>query len=174
MVSQHDDFLIKLGLVERHTSTLSALEKEQIVRLWNAEYPASIQQKSIEAFENYLVTLADAQHLLVCDEAGQIQAWFVDFMRNEERFFAMIIYAKWQHKGVGSWLLNQAKSKHETLVGWVVDSDRFLKVDQSVYRSPLAFYMKNGFEPVPESRYETEVLSTVKIYWKRKNENNIA
>ena len=155
--------------MRRYTSTLSALEKEHIMHLWNAEYPASIQQKSIEAFENYLATLVDAQHLLVCDEAGQIQAWFVDFVRNEERFFAMIISAKWQGKALGSWLLNQAKNKHDKLVGWVVDSDSFLKVDQSIYRSPLAFYIKNGFEPVLESRYETEVLSTVKIYWKQKS-----
>ncbi len=79
----------------------------------------------------------------------------------------MILDARIQGKGFGRQLLNMAKEKEAKLNAWVVDHDRNLKKNGEIYRSPLDFYLKNGFEKLAESRLESDKISAVKIHWKK-------
>ena len=144
--------------------TINFSQKEEIMSLWNNEYPVQLAHDSIEYFENYLNGLKEAKHILAYNEKNKVVGWFVHFLREEERWFAMIVDTLCHGKGIGSELLNNAKSETTVLNGWVVDHENYLKKNNEVYSSPLNFYLKNGFQ-VLEDRLEIETLSAIKVRW---------
>lgn len=145
--------------------SLSSSQKKDIVRLWNAEYPAHLNYKDISGFDNYLKGLVKPLHFIISDENECIQAWLVTFTRDEARWFAMILDSSLQGKGIGSQLLIDAKKDETELNGWVTDHNRDVRADGKPYPSPIGFYLKNGFEVLSDIRLEKGPLSTVKIRW---------
>ncbi len=146
---------------------LSNTQKSALMNLWNQEYPKSLFLKNSTDFDTYLSSIDQAIHFLVIQK-NEIVGWFVDFKREGENWFAMIIDRNHQHKGIGSMLLNQAKARHQKLLGWVIDQDNELRVDNSTYPSPIQFYIKNEFVVRKEVRLETPKISAVQIEWSRK------
>ncbi len=144
---------------------LSRLQKEQIRSLWNREYPGDIMLESPAALEAYLSKLEDHRHLLLCDTDENIRGWYFDFIRDNTRNFAMIIDHSLQGRGYGRRLLNKGRSGLRSLQGWVVTASDYLKANGQVYRSPLGFYLKNGFRLCEGETQETKALKTVKIRW---------
>jgi GNAT superfamily N-acetyltransferase len=145
---------------------LSLNQKLQLMHLWNNEYPASLAHKTIEDFESYLSTLSYCKHYSIA-ENNSIYAWGFEFDRNEERWFALIIHSAYQGKGIGSQVLNRMKHENKTLNGWVIDHANAKMSDGSFYRSPMNFYLKNGFHIISHQRIDNEVISAVKIQWIR-------
>jgi hypothetical protein len=41
------------------------------------------------------------------------------------------------------------------------------KANGEIYHSPLKFYQKNGFQILNQIRYESNLLSAVKIQWNK-------
>lgn len=146
---------------------LNAQQRLEIMELWNQEYPQRISYSHITAFDVYLTRLEDAFHVLSLDDAGKIMAWYCDFNREGERWLAMILASSEQGKGLGSTLLQLAKKRQSLLNAWVVDHNTDLKKDGTIYRSPLAFYQKNGFEIVEGVRLETPQISSLKMRWRK-------
>lgn len=146
------------------TKSLNPSQKQQILEIWNREYPSSLSYDE-EGFEKYLHKLSDKWHLLALDDQEKVVGWLDCFIRNEERFFSLIVYEKMQGKGLGSQLLNQAKERHRELNGWVVDDSNQLKANGELYKSPLQFYVKNGFEVLPDIRFENEKMKAVRVRW---------
>ena len=144
---------------------LTIVEKKFVFQLWNKEYPAKLYYQSISEFETYLDNLSDVNHYLLHDELDVIQGWAITFVRENEKWFAIIINSKIQGKGFGTQLLNHLKSKEKQLSGWVIDHNNDLKRDDLPYFSPLNFYVKNGFSVCNEIRIETEKISALKIVW---------
>ncbi len=149
------------------TENLSADQKQNIVRLWNAEYPAKLQHSGIESFDEYLSTKADLQHYLLTDENETIKGWLATFIRDEEKWFALLVDVTEQKKGYGTMLLDKVKEFENELNGWVMDHEKDVKASGEIYLSPLRFYLKNEFEILNEIRLETEIMSAVKIKWSR-------
>jgi len=152
-------------MILTHTISLSAKEKQAVFKLWNLEYPKRLNYVKIEEFEYYLDGLENPHHVLVKDEHNGILGWFVDFKRENEIWFAMILDTSIHGKGIGSNLLEKAKKKNGILNGWVIDSSEYLKKDNLIYRSPLEFYLKNDFKILKETRLESPRISAVKIKW---------
>lgn len=148
------------------TKSLEEIQKLQLMHLWNNEYPASLAHKTIEDFESYLSSLSYCKHYSLA-ENNSIYAWGFEFDRNEERWFALIIHSAYQGKGIGSQLLNRMKQENKTLNGWVIDHENAKMSDGSFYRSPMNFYLKNGFQIISHQRIDNEVISAVKIQWNR-------
>lgn len=146
------------------TETLTELQKLDIMRLWNREYPQRLALHAVEDFEAYLEPLRRQVHYLA-QEGGEIVAWAFHFWREDEPWFALIVHGDRQGEGIGHALLRILKLKHDKLCGWVIDQDDELKSDGEPYRSPLVFYLKNGFAFLPAQRLETEKMSAVKIVW---------
>lgn len=144
---------------------LSLQQKEIICQLWNAEYPEKLSYNSISEFENYLNNLSDVTHYLLQDELDTIQGWAITFIRENEKWFAIIVDSKIHSKGFGTQLLNHLKSIESKLSGWVIDHNNDTKLDGTTYTSPLSFYFKNGFTICNEIRIESEKISAVKIVW---------
>jgi len=144
----------------------SLVQKEQILQLWNAAYSKAIHLENIHALDNYLDGLTEAVHYFLTDEASEICGWASVFLRDDEKWFAIIIDEKTQGNGAGTMLLNELKHIENALSGWVIDKSGDIKQDGNAYQSPLQFYLKNEFVINPEIRLETEKIAAVKISWK--------
>lgn len=152
------------------TSELTASQQEAILAIWNEEYPMEINYPDVAAFNAYLDGLTDKQHLLLTDNEGAITGWAFSFVRDGEQWFAILLGSKAQGKGYGAQLLNELKKKNTILNGWTIDHNKGIKKNGTAYRSPIEFYLKNGFSVVPEVRLETEKISAVKVRWIAKSE----
>lgn len=149
-------------------SSLSLSQKERLLHLWNAEFTTGVRSKNLAAFEDYLSKWEYPHHILLLDEQEVVQGWIFIFSRDGGRWFSMLLDKNLHGRGYGSQLLKAAQQTENQLNGWVVDDDEHVKSDGTAYRSPIGFYVKNGFEVKREDRYESEVLSAVKVFWERK------
>jgi GNAT superfamily N-acetyltransferase len=149
-----------------NTTVLSDKQKKRLLDLWNDEYPANLRHSGVSELEEYLANLSDVAHILLV-ENGQILGWYFDFNRAAERWFAMILDRAIQGRGWGSKILEVAKEKNSLLNGWVIDHDDNKMRDGSAYKSPLGFYLKNGFDLMAEQRLELDKISAVRIKWKK-------
>ncbi|MDB5261071.1 MAG: hypothetical protein JWQ14_352 [Adhaeribacter sp.] len=147
------------------TSDLSEAQKKDILSLWNQEYPVKLNFIRFADFEDYLHNLKRQKHYLMRNEAGEMQGWGFVFERDAEKWFALILAGKRQGVGYGTQLLTKLKEQEKKLSGWVIDHNRDTKLCGEYYKSPLGFYLKNGFISYPEIRLETETISAVKIEW---------
>jgi GNAT superfamily N-acetyltransferase len=146
---------------------LSKTHKEEVLNLWNNEYPEKLNYKTLQDFEYYIESLAEQSHILMINEQQEIKGWYVDFMRENEKWFAIILDSKLQGKGLGTRILNMAKEKEIDLSGWVIDHNSDRKKNGEIYKSPIEFYLKNGFKRLEKIRLELEIISAVKIKWRK-------
>lgn len=149
------------------TEVLSFEQKDSLMQLWNNEYPAKLNLKTIEDFELYLNGLSKTKHYLLLNDSDEIQGWTFTFLREDENWFAIILKSEIHGKGIGSLLMNEIKKNNTSLNGWVIDQENEIKYNATFYKSPLQFYIKNDFIICSEIRIENEKLSAVKINWKR-------
>lgn len=143
------------------TKRLTAQQKDHINKLWNEEYPVKLANR----FELLLDGIADYNHYLIEDEEQNVLAWAVDFVKENETRFSIIVDSKHQGKGLGGSLLNRLKLENKEFYGWVIDHNNDLKNNGEQYQTPIAFYLKHGFEILPEIRIESEMIRAIKIKW---------
>ncbi|MBK8506066.1 MAG: GNAT family N-acetyltransferase [Saprospiraceae bacterium] len=146
-------------------SEVSRSEKIQTLELWNTEYPGKLAYSTFSSFEEYLLNLSQQSHILLLDESKKIKGWYFDFVRGEEKWFSLILESRLHGIGLGTQLLNKAKEKEPELNGWVIDHNSDRKKNGDFYKSPLNFYLKNGFKELTEKRLELDKISAVKIKW---------
>ena len=151
----------------RQTSSLTKTQKFQIIELWNTEFPEKIAQSSLNDFEKYLEALFDRHHIILYDEHNAIKGWLCHFIRDGERWFAMLLDASAQGKGYGSRLLDLAKENNVRLNGWVVDRDTELKNNGEYYRSPIEFYRKNEFEILTDQKFDYQGIQGIRVRWEK-------
>ena len=150
------------------TENLSNEQKQRIVELWNNEYPVQLRHSGTASFDEYLSKLGNPEHYLLTDDDETIKGWLASFMREGEKWFAMIVDTGEQKKGYGSRLLSKVKEFETEFNGWVMDHEQAVKANGETYASPLGFYLKNDFEVLSDVRLESETMSAVKIKWQRK------
>ena len=146
---------------------LNTEQKHAVRKLWNTEYPKSIALKTPKDLDDYLAKLEDQNHILLLDENEKIVGWFFGFIRDSERWFAIIVDSTFHCKGYGSILLNEAKSLYAELNGWVITSANHSRLSGEPYVSPLGFYTNHNFEVLEDVTLETEAMKTIKIKWQK-------
>jgi hypothetical protein len=67
------------------------------------------------------------------------------FFRDDEDWFAIRVDKKIVKEGKGSLLMEELKKNKDSLNGLVVDHENDVKQNKEHYKSPLLFYVKNGF-----------------------------
>lgn len=145
----------------QQTKQLTARQFQEIDQLWNKEYPVTLKDRFgllLDGVENYT-------HYLIEDEHNHIIAWAVDFEKDKEIRFSIIVDSKQQGKGLGQLLIKHLKAALNEFYGWVIDHNNDLKANGEYYQSPLSFYEKQGFEVLHDVRVDTEMLKAVKIKW---------
>ena len=90
--------------------SLDQSELEQLLLLWNAEYPSQICYRNLNELRGYLDKVDPEKHLLVRLE-DELCAWMILFQREQARWFAMIVSKNFQGRGLGKALLMHAKKK---------------------------------------------------------------
>ena len=151
----------------RKTITLTLKEKQQIFKLWNNEYPREFIYENLEQFEVYLEGLKDQNHILVLDEKKNIIGWYFDFIRESERWFALILDSKFHGNKIGTSLMEKAKKDRNRLNGWVIKSSDYLKANGAAYRSPVDFYRKNEFLLDNDTFLEAGKVTAIKMSWEK-------
>lgn len=145
-------------------TTIDRLLKEKVMTLWNQEYPIGLKYESIDQFDDFLAKTSNPKHYII-ESNDELIGWIATFIRDEEKWFSIILNSNYQGKGYGTQLINEAKKKEIYLNGWVVDHNNDIKSNGKPYQSPLSFYLKNDFEVLKEIRLETDKISAVKIRW---------
>lgn len=144
---------------------LTVEQKERIVEMWNAEYPASIMHPDLASFDDYLNNVGEKRHFLMFDENEMLVGWAMLFVRDGAKWFAIIVAEKVQGKGFGAKLVDALKSAEKRFFGWVIDNDDSVKLNGKPYKSPLGFYKKIGFAVHTEEKLIKQEISGVKIEW---------
>lgn len=147
------------------SSELTAAQKERIVEMWNAEYPASIMHPDLASFDDYLSNLGGKRHFLMFDEDATLVGWAMLFVRDGAKWFAIIVDEKVQGKGFGAKLVDALKSAEKRFFGWVIENDDHQKSNGKPYKSPLGFYRKIGFAVHTNEKLVKQEISGVKIEW---------
>lgn len=143
--------------------------QREVIRtqLWNQEYPISIQLQSHQAFSEYLFPLEDRRHYLAI-ENEEIVGWLMDFIRDEQRYFAMIVLQEHQRKGIGSTLLSTAKENNNRLTGWVIeDNQTLLKQNGEIYTPPISFYERHQFQLLRDVQLKIPQFAMFQIQWRK-------
>ncbi len=148
--------------IER-ASKLDNSRKSEIFRLWNTEYPKNLSYQSVSEFDAYIESLGGVQHFLLIDESDKIIGWAISFTRENGVWFALIIASAAQGNGYGELMLNTLKDNYPSLNGWVIDHSNYMRSDDTPYKSPLGFYLKNGFKLVPNKSLKNDKISAVMI-----------
>lgn len=152
------------------TNALNEQAKQQVLDLWNNEFPVNISYNSLEEFDNYLQKLSKLKHYLLISANDMILGWALTFERDNEKWFAIILSEKIQRKGFGCKILNELKQSEPILNAWVIDHQNDKKKNGLTYISPLKFYEKCGFEILSDVRLELDKISAVKIKWSKEKE----
>ena len=155
-------------MIIKKLKILTPKEAAQIDQLWNEEYPIKINNRFgllLEGVENY-------HHYIIEDSDKNIIAWAVDFEKDNETRFSVIVKSGHQGKGLGSLLIAKLQAEIDEFYGWEIDHDNDLKVNGENYFSPMPFYIKHGFSILSDKRIESEMLSATKVKWVSKKEKN--
>ena len=156
----------KEKLIFQTTELLTQDEKLQIMELWNCEYPINLMHNDIASFEKYLDSLESPNHFLIKIQE-RIVGWGTIFKRDQEKWFAIILSSFLHGQYIGKSLMEQIKRDENLLYGWVIDHEKDIKINGMTYRSPLNFYVKQGFTVLFDERLELSTISAVKIVWER-------
>ncbi len=145
------------------TKTLSEQQSSQINQMWNDEYPIKLKDR----FPIVLDGVENFNHYIIEDSEQNVIAWAVDFEKENEIRFSIIVHSEHKEKGLGSILIEKVKSGNELFYGWVIDHNDDLKTNREYYQTPMPFYLKHGFEILDDARIETEMIRAVKIKWSK-------
>ena len=154
------------------TIELSMCEKENLFELWNDEFPASIGYSEFSDFDDeFIGNISSPRYFLLRDnKSKKILGFYVDFLRGKDRWFVMLLGKKIQRKGFGSLLLKHAQTDIDSLYGWVIDQDTYLKANGEKYFAPVAFYKKNGFDISHDIKSSRNGIETVRMVWKKSDD----
>lgn len=149
------------------TSVLNPKQQVEFLNCWNEVYPFNLKFDDLKKMQSYFDGLQQLQFFLLVDGSIPATAFSFRFMRDEELWLAMLMPPSMQGKGYGSILLEELTENVDTISAWVVDHDLDVKADGTPYRSPLQFYLKNGFKVQEGVRLEIGAISAAKLIWKK-------
>lgn len=148
------------------TKILTDRQKEEINALWNNEYPAKLKDR----FPILLEGTAWHNHYIIEDSDASVIAWAVDFQKEKQVRFSIIVSSIYKGIGLGSALIDKLKAENHEFYGWVIDHDMDVKLNGEHYKSPMPFYLKHDFEILSEQRIDSEMIRAVLIrYSSQKN-----
>jgi hypothetical protein len=146
------------------TTQLTPLQSSQVNQLWNDEYPLKLKDR----FPILLVGVGNFNHYIMENANQNVIAWAIDFEKENQIRFSIIVSSNNQCKGFGGLLIEKLKQENDEFYGWVIDHNEDLKSSGEFYLSPMPFYLKHGFEILNDNRIENEMIRAVLIKWSNK------
>lgn len=146
-----------------HTRNLTPIQLNQIDELWNLNYPINLKDR----FRILLVETTHQNHYLLMNSNNRMLGWAMDFEREDEIWFSILVDGDEKGKGYGARLMQAMMERNSRLSGWVIDHGNDLLHDGSAYQSPLPFYERMGFVTQQDARINTSIISAVKVSWQK-------
>lgn len=146
------------------TKELSKQQFNQINQLWNDEYPLKLRDR----FPILLDGVENFNHYILEDAHQNVIAWAVDFEKENQIRFSIIVSSNNQCKGFGGLLIEKLKQENDEFYGWVIDHNEDLKSSGEFYQTPKPFYLKHGFEILNDNRIDNEMIRAVLVKWSNK------
>lgn len=146
------------------SQTLTTAQLSRINQLWNEEYPITLNDR----FPLLLEGVGNYHHYLIEDDHQKVIAWAVDFEKDGQVRFSIIVSSAYKGRGLGTQLMECLKANNDELYGWVIDHNEAKKANGEPYLSPLDFYVKRGFEILQDVRIDTEMIKAVLLKWTHK------
>jgi GNAT superfamily N-acetyltransferase len=147
------------------TTPLTTHQSSQINQLWNDEYPLKLKDR----FPILLDGADWHNHYIILDEEQNVIAWAVDFEKEKQIRFPIIVASNHKGKGLGGLLIDKLKEENKEFYGWVIDHNDDLKSNGEHYQTPMPFYLKHGFEILNDIRIDNEMIKAVLIKWIENN-----
>ena len=149
----------------KKTKILTDKQKDEINTLWNNEYPAHLKDRF-----SILLDHADwYNHYIIEDLENNVIAWAVDFKKENQVRFSIIVSQIYKGKGIGGMLIEKLKAENDNFYGWVIDHNNDFKLNGEHYNTPMPFYLKHGFEILNDQRIDNEMIRAVLIKWVSQN-----
>ena len=142
------------------TKNINSDQFQQIDQMWNDEYPIKLKDRFgilLEGIENY-------NHYLI-EQNNSVLAWAVEFEKEKEKRFSIIVKNEYKGNGFGNLLINRLKRDLGEFYGWVIDHNDDLKLNGEHYKTPMPFYLNHGFEIMSDKRIDNEMIRAVLIKW---------
>lgn len=141
----------------------------QYIEINSSENPKFTRDIKYETFKNFLKKSDDLKIITATSEEkllGWLMVSFAD--RLGIYHFNMVVHRDFQRTGIGGKLLINAKLHYKELYGVVVPVNRYKRRDGTQYRSPLDFYLKNGFTTTGKKFVEYRDVTMLEIKWSNK------
>ena len=97
---------------------------------------------SIHKFDDYLKNLKDPKHYLAYDDKEQFIGWGFDFIRDLEKWFAIIVHSSHHSNVLGTMILDRMKVANTELNGWVIDDSNDIKLNGENTNHHLHFMLR--------------------------------
>lgn len=146
------------------TRIISTTQFSCIHKLWNEEYPITLRDR----FPLLLEGVVNYHHYIIEDTDQKVIAWAVDFEKESQIRFSIIVASAHKGKGLGTQLIECLKANNDELHGWVIDHNESIKANGETYQSPMSFYLKHDFNILNDIRLDTEMIKAVLIKWTNK------
>lgn len=146
--------------------TLSPTQKQDLLSMWNSEFPASISFQDETQLEQYLSKLKNKTYYTI-DNQGSMTAWLCTLEREGVPWFIIIVKKNAQGKGHGKCLIERAMQNNNILRGWIVAHNDYHRSDGSSYPTPSQFYTKLGFIIQPEITITKGGITSTRIEWRQ-------
>ncbi|MHA1228142.1 MAG: GNAT family N-acetyltransferase [Candidatus Hodarchaeales archaeon] len=139
-------------------------------RWWNQEYPVIFDRMTIKSVQRLFSEHRTTWEILLAqkettNEPVGLLILQHELIKNRQNWFTIVVDRKYQGRGVGSTLIDKAKSLVEQLHGWVIPFNDYKREDGSYYKSPFNFYLKQGFKIGDDFFVEKKDLHLVEVYW---------
>ena len=151
--------------IEKYTDIHRSL-REELRAIWNLVYPQGIAQRTIEDTNTFLDSKDNRSHYLVL-ENGKLIGWSFTFARDGQNWFSILVHPNYQQKGIGKALVKCMQANNDELCGWMVDKKGYKTLAGKRYYIPLDFYKALDFFVIENCRFDSDLLCSVKIEWKK-------
>lgn len=150
-----------------HQKELTEKQFQLIFLLWNKVYPVAFHFDHWQYLKNYFISYTDHHHILYMNNKS-IEGWWCDFIREDERWFTILVNNDLHKRGIGRSLVELGRKQHKSINGWVIETNELPKIEGDLYQSPMGFYLKMGFEKTKIHVETNSNIKTVKIRWVNK------
>ncbi len=141
----------------------------QYIKINLSEYPKFTREIKFLKFKNFLNQNEERKIIIATSDEKLIGWLMVSFADKLGIYhFNMLVHRDFQRTGIGSKLLLNAKEHFNELYGVVVPVNRYKRRDGTQYRSPLEFYLRNGFQLTGKKFIGYKDVTMVEIKWSNK------
>lgn len=131
----------------RRNTSLTDIEIEELLVIQNKRLPDNLYTE-FDEFKRRLSNYRDPEYITLHDEDDTILGFVIlrSIGVDNHRYGILIVDDVAAGNTYGKQIIDAAKESNDNLYGWVYDGDHRKTKDGSKYKSPLTYYITQGFK----------------------------